>query len=355
MKKFVLPIAVAVAFGAAALLWWKVEPVDEPVASPSNGARIVFSADFATGNGCAAHNAGGCDVYAADIDWEGAVSDVRRLTSIDDAETFPTFSADGSTAYANVVRGGKKWSIEWISLADATSGTLMANAASPTPLPDGDSLVYISLPGYTISMADFLAPTTIGNMREVSAEEGFHEPHAGVTGQVVLFRLFDQGRGSNTAQVELFDPATGEVTDVTSSDGTAHCFWHGTGASVVCNNTELFRGLFTVAVAGDSAGASELLLRHPTVEQVAAVDEDFAECRGASYAYGTFCDGSRMIVTVGCGVETDGVVETTMSKLGLLDLSASTPTLVPLGKNLADAFGGPGSSSYTVDCMALPE
>lgn len=57
-----------------------------------------------------------------------------------------------------------------------------------------------------------------------------------------------------------------------------------------------------------------------------------------------------MIITVGCGVEVNGVVDTTMSKLGLVDFSTSPATLVPLGKSLAQAYGGVGSSSYTVAC-----
>ena len=40
----------------------------------------------------------------------------------------------------------------------------------------------------------------------------------------------------------------------------------------------------------------------------------------------------------------------TMSKLGLVDSSSGAPVLIPLGKNLAAAYGGAGSSSYTVAC-----
>ncbi len=360
MKKFFVPV-VALVLVAGALAWWygrndgpPVVPSESAETSSGMDARIVFAADFATGDGCATHNSGGCDLYAAEIDWEGNARDVRRVTSAKEAETFPVFSADGSTAYANVVYGGNKWNIEWASLEGAAMGTLIANAAGPAPLPNGDSLVYVTLPGYAISQANFASSSSVGSAHVVNAEEGFHEPHASVNGQVVFYRLFHQGKGSNTAQVVVFDPITGKTTSLSESDGTAHCFWNGTGTGTVCNNTGLYKGLFTIAASGPSLGESALLLRHPTVEQVAAVDPDFAECRGASYAYGTFCDESHMIVTVGCGVETDGVVDTTMSKLGLIDVSADEPTLIPLGKNLADAFGGPGSSSYTVDCMTTP-
>ncbi len=92
-------------------------------------------------------------------------------------------------------------------------------------------------------------------------------------------------------------------------------------------------------------------MKHPTVAQVAALDADFSVCKGVHYAYGTFCDATHLLVTIGCALEIDGVVDTTMSKLGLIDVSVPGSPLRVIGKGLAGAYAGTGSSSYTVDCF----
>ena len=369
MKKIILFGIFLAIIGVSVIIFWYFKSkmtveqsvsestVSVPIASEvitsdskTTGAKIVFAADFSTGTGCAAHKSGGCDIYSADIGWNGDVSNVRQLSSDRGVEAFPVFSADGSTVYANNNSKGKSI-IEWISYDGSSKGILIEDATSPAPLLDRNSLVYVALPDYQITTADFLTSTSLTNISTAGIVGEFHEPHTSVTNKVVFTQLFNEGRGSNTAQVKMFDPATNQITSLTPSDGTAHCFWNGTGTSAVCSNAELFNGLFTVDASGSPTAVSKLLIRHPTSSQIAKVDDDFAQCRGASYAYGTFCDATHMIVTVGCGVETDGVVDTTMSKLGLLDMSSTKPELIPIGKYLADAFGGPGVSSYTVDCL----
>lgn len=309
---------------------------EAPSAETTESFRIVFAADFATGEGCATHETDGCDLYYAEIDSFATVKQIIRLTTTSEPEVFPVFSTDGLMVYANQTLGKEKNKITWAALDGNDQGTFQESAVGPAPLPDG-RLLYLSIPGFKITI----------DGQTVSENTNYHEPHVSANGQVIFYRLFNAGKGSNTAQVVMYDPITKVFTELTAQDGTAHCFWNGTGTAAVCNNTSLYRGLFNVPIDGS---LSSLLIEHPTVEEVAALDGDFSSCRSVHYAYGAFCDETHMVVTVGCALETDGVVDTTFSKLGLVDFSTPLPTLHMVGNNLADAFEGMGSSSYTVDC-----
>lgn len=323
----------------------------ESVTEPAYLAQIVFGGDFATGDGCAAHKSSGCDLYSADINFAGGVANVTRLTTTGAPDVFPAFSSDGSMAYATHYRGVSSGDVIWAAVDGSGTGVLIENAIGAAPLPDGKSIVYTESLGAKIAMADFISPTEIANERAVSADGDYHEPHASsINGLVVMHRLFGAGRGSNTAQPVLFNPTTGEITDLMPSNGSAHCFWDGEGSAVYCNNAELFRGIFKTPIDGSGEGQPLSGVKAPNRQQMSQMDADFAACKGVSYAYATFCDATHLIATVGCELETDGVTDTTMSKLALLDISVAPPTVLPLGKNLADAFGGPGIASHTVAC-----
>ena len=326
------------------------DDVSTSVTEVSYPAQIVFGGDFATGDGCAAHKSGGCDLFSANINFSGEVANVTRLTTTPAPETFPAFSADGLTAYATHYRGASSGDVIWAAVDGSGTGTLIKDAIGAAPLPEGKSIVYTSIGESKISMADFISPTEVSNQRAVSVDGDYHEPHANANGLVVMDRLFGAGRGSNTAQAVYFDPATGAVKDLTASNGSAHCFWDGEGVAAYCNNAELFRGMFRIPLDGSGQGKPLTGVKAPNRQQMADLDPDFAACKGVSYAYATFCDATHLITTVGCELETNGVVDTTMSKLALLDISIDPPTILPLGKNLADAFGGPGIASHTVAC-----
>lgn len=313
-------------------------------------AQIVFGGDFATGDGCAAHKSGGCDLFSADINFAGQVANVTRLTTMGGPDTFPAFSFDGTTAYATHYRGAGRGDVIWAAVDGSATGTLIKDAIGAAPLPNGKSIAYTSVGELKISLADFVSSTAVSNERVVSTDGDYHEPHVNADGLVLMYQLFGTGRGSNTAQPVLFDSTTGEINALAPSNGSAHCFWDGEGLAVYCNNSELFRGMLKIPLDGSGEGEPITGVKAPNRQQMADLDPDFAACKGVSYAYATFCDATHLIATVGCELETDGVIDTTMSKLALLDISVTPPAVLPLGKNLEDAFDGPGISSHTVAC-----
>lgn len=313
-------------------------------------AKIVFAADFANGEGCTTHKGFGCDVYTADIGFDGSVENVLQRTSEDRIEAFPVFSTDGKTVYANRYGGKNGGDIEYVSLADGSIGILQTGALGPAVLPDGKTLVYVRASDSNVASASFVTATSLGDAKILTTDGDYHEPHASSTGAVLFEKLSGAGRGSNTAQARALISSAGKMIDLTEADGTGHCFWNASGTKAMCNNSEKYRGIFAVPFDGEAAGSGSLFLSHPTVKQISGIDSDYESCLGVSYAYGTFCDDEHMIVSIGCATDTPTGRDTLMSKLGLIDLSTSPPTVYPLGKNLADAFGGPGISSNTVSC-----
>lgn len=331
-------------------------PADRPspaIAQPSS-ATITFAADFANNNGCEAHNSRGCDIYTANIKFDGSVSDLIPQTADDVSEAFPVFSADGTMVYANVNRGKTQGSLEWIDLATSSSGTLQSFARGIAPLPDGKSVVFSALGDPNVLMlANFASPTSLTNAHQISpvGPEDYDEPHASSLGDVVFEKLSGGGRGSNTAQAGVYRSSTGTFLDLTAADGTGHCFWGFGGTSAYCNNSEKFPGTYRVPFENGVPGTPERALKIPKKDLVIAQDPEFAACPTIYIAYGAACDATHIITTLGCETsDSAGKLTLSVSKLVLLDISTPAQTMTPIGKNLADAFGGSGSSSYTVSC-----
>ncbi len=334
------------------------KPAAEPVADGTNtpsttkpkSAQIVFGADFSNNKGCDTHGNAGCDVFLADITLDGTVSTIKQLTSLDGSEVFPTFSTDAKTIYTNAWSTPKQANVEWIDVASGRSGVLQTGARGLAPLPDGKRAVYAPLAANSpLMMADLATPTTLANPVAITGPGDFNEPHASSLGDIVFYELFGAGKGSNTAQPEIYQLSTGKIFNLEQGGG-AHCFWGFGGLAAYCNNLEIYQGIqkwsFINGVVGPAVGA----VHHPKIAQAMAADADYADCKSASFAYGSFCDADHLVVTMGCGTKTTDGIATTMSKIVLLDLTQKPPTIIPLGKNLADAFGGPGGSSYTASC-----
>ena len=319
---------------------------------PSASATIVFGADFSNNEGCDGHSNVGCDLYTATMALDGTVSDVTQQTSNDTEESFPAFSADGKTVYANFNTSSTQGNIVWATLADHKNGILETEARGVAPTPDGKHIFFTMLHGSSALMSgDFSSPTTLTNVHQVSTTGKYYEPHASSNGDIAFYNLFGGGRGSNTAQGGIHRPSTGTFLTSTDANGYAHCFWGFGGTSVYCNNTEVYSGIQRISFDGGVVGTAVGAIHNPTIAAMTALDSDYAQCVTTQFAYGSFCDATHLLVTVGCGTRTSTGTDTTMSKLALLVLSSTeNPTIIPLGKNLAESFGGPGTSSYTASC-----
>ena len=323
-------------------------PVPEVVKPKS--AQIVFGADFSNDKGCNTHGNAGCDIFLADITLDGAVSTIKQLTSHDGSEVFPTFSADAKTVYTNAWSSPKQANVEWFDVASGKAGVLQTGARGLAPLLDGKRAVYAPLAANSpLYMAEFSSPTSLSNPTAITGNGDFNEPHASYLGDIIFYELFGAGKGSNSAQPKIYQVSTGKIIDINQA-GAAHCFWGYAGTTAYCNNVESFPGIQSWSFINGIVGAAVGAIHHPKPAVVSKVDADYAACKTTSFAYGAFCDADHLIVTMGCATETATGLDTTMSKLALLDLTQKPPTIIPLGKNLADAFGGPGGSSYTASC-----
>ena len=329
-----------------------ITPTPVPIVESAPAkAKIVFGADFAKGTGCSTHNSEGCDIYSAEIAMDGSVSAVKQLTTEDRVEAFPVFSADGTMMYTNRFKQAAIGDIEYVSLVDGKTGILQADALSPAPMPDGKTIGYINANGLNVMLGTFATPMSLVGAEALTTDGNYHETHASQSGNLIMSKLFGAGRGSNTAQAKAFNVTTRTMIDLTESDGTAHCFWNWDGSGAMCNNSEKYRGILVIPFDGVTAGAGKTFVTPIAVKKMIAINSDFAACLNVNYAYGTFCDENHMIVTAGCETETPTGRDTLMSQLVLIDFSTSPQTVLPLGKNLSDSFGGPGIASHTVSCM----
>ncbi|HCC83746.1 TPA: hypothetical protein DEP96_02770 [Candidatus Uhrbacteria bacterium] len=321
-----------------------------PEATKPKSAQIVFGADFSNNKGCDTHGNAGCDIFLANITLDGAVSTIKQLTSHDGSEVFPTFSADAKTVYTNAWSSPKQANVEWIDVASGKAGVLQTGARGLAPLLDGKRVVYAPLAANSpLMMAEFSSPTSLSNPTAITGNGDFNEPHASYLGDIIFYELFGAGKGSNSAQPKIYQVSTGKIIDINQA-GAAHCFWGYAGTTAYCNNVDFFPGIQSWSFVNGLVGQAVEAIRHPKPIAASKADADYAACKTTSFAYGAFCDATHLIVTMGCATETDNGLDTTMSKLALLDLTQKPPTIIPLGKNLADAFGGPGGSSYTASC-----
>lgn len=327
-----------------------------PEAVVEKKAKIVFAADFANNQGCDGHSNAGCDVYTASIDWSGEVSDVKQQTNNSSQENFPVFAVDGKTVYANADTDNKHGNIEWVTLADQKSGILVSQARGAAPLADGKQIVYVKLDGtLALMVADLATAWSIGTAQQISPTgQRYSEPHVSANGDLVFYQLAGgTDRGSNTAQGGAYLAKDKKFIELTAANGYAHCFWGFDGQTAYCNNLEQYPGISKIVINNGIAEAPVGAIHHPTVAEMTAVDSDYAQCATTQFAYGSFCDATHLLVTVGCGTKTTEGSDTTMSKLALLDLTTGTPKIVALGKNLAAAFGATGTSSYTGSCRLI--
>lgn len=332
------------------------QPLSDEISAPSTPttnaqlAQIVFGADFGNDKGCDTHGNAGCDVFLADITLDGQVTSIKQLTSHNGSEVFPVFSTDAKTIYTNAWSSPKQANIEWIDVASGQTGVLQTGARGLAPLPDGKRAVYAPLTTDSpLMMADLSTPTTLINPTAITGSGDFNEPHASSLGDIVFYQLFGGGRGSNTAQAKIYQLSTGKIIPLNQA-GAAHCFWGVAGTTAYCNNVEIFPGIQSWSFVNGLIGSAIGAIHHPTPTRATIADADYSICKTTSFAYGAFCDTDHLIVTMGCATETATGLDTTMSKLALLDLTQQPPAIIPLGKNLANAFGGPGGSSYTASC-----
>lgn len=336
------------------------ESVDTPtseidsVSSPAEGAldvssssaRIVFSADFATNGGCADHSeTDQCDLFTANVNLStGAVDSVVQRTNTTVSESYPAWNPNGTVAYASVFQSYTKKSVSVVNFASGNASTLVASATWPEVSPDGSALLYVTSDTNMLMSAPLLGGgVSVGASEQLTGTSHQEDPEYSPDGSSVVFHQIM----SDGAHGTVLDLASGKT--VQYSDRTGHCAFSGFGSYTVCDNSRgggLFKRTYTNGVLGESS----LFISDLKPEQIAVYDDVFAQCGGTSFNYPTFCgDDSHVLVSTSCNMDAAGGVA--FSRLFLIDLSGSHPIYRPIGKELAEEFGGSGMSSWTVDCL----
>lgn len=319
-------------------------PIPAEIPTASLGARIVFGADFATNGGCADHgNANACDLFSARLDLStGAVSDVTRLTSTAESESYPAWNPNGTVAYASVFQTTVRKSIVFVDTTTGKTGTLVASGTWPEISPDGSTILYNATDTDTLMLADLAdAGTSMGTPTALTGVARQEDPDYSPDGMRIVFHqiLSDGAHGM------VLDTRTGKTAEY--ADRSGHCGFSGNGDYTVCDNAK-GGGLFKRPYEGGVLGEESLLVADLSPSVLSAYDDAFASCGGTSFNYPTFCgDNTHLLTSVSCG--TGGSVS--FSRLFLLTLSGKTVIYAPIGKALAVDYGGPGKSSWTVDCL----
>lgn len=318
----------------------------EPSQIAASSAQIVFASDFASHAGCADHSESDqCDVFTANIDLStGAVDSVTQRTNTSVSESYPAWNPNGTIAYASVFQSYTKKSLSMVDFTSGAVSTLIANATWPEVSPDGSTLLYVTSDTNLLMTAPLLnGGTSIGASKQLTGTPRQEDPEYSPDGTLLTFHqiMSDGARGT------ILNLASGQT--VRYSDRTGHCAFSGFGNFTVCDNSRgggLFKRTYTSGILGESS----LFIADLKPAQLAAYDDIFAQCGGASFNYPTFCgDDSHMLVSASCNMDAAGGVA--FSRLFLIDLSGANPVYRPIGKYLAETFGGKGMSSWTVDCL----
>lgn len=314
--------------------------------------RIVTAANFASGGGCHDHDTDGCDLYTAVLDLgTGEVSAVTRVTSDARGEAFPQISRDGKTVtYTRFASSGPDDAMA-ADLATGASRVIRSSASHPFLTPDGTSVLLTALPSFALEIVSLA-----GAVGKTPLLIGAHEPHVSADGEKVSFYATEENaeRGSGTAQAKVYLRSSGTTVDVSEADGTAHCFWSFDGASLYCNNRR--EGGIVVRTVGEdgTVGAGTVGIAFPSVADLAAVDAAFGDgaCVSATVEYGSFCDATHVALSAACMVKSSAGIDQGFTRAVVADIA--TGALLPVGAEMAAAFGGSGSVSWTTACGILP-
>jgi hypothetical protein len=320
---------------------------ETPPSSTALTHTIVFAADFSTNGGCADHSdSDDCDLFTATLDLSnGSVSNITQITNTPGvSESYPVWNPNGAYAYASVFQNAKKKYIETVSITNHTASTLLTNATWPEVKPDGSSLLYVASDTNLLMTAPLLSSgTTIGSSARVTNESNQQDPDYSPNGKLIVFHQTGNGGAVGT----VYDTTSG--TSTRYADTTGHCAFAPDGITTICDKSK-GGGLFERTYSQGTLGNESEIIHDQSAATLAQYDPAFATCSGTSFNYPTFCsDNNHILVSASCSTSPTTV---SFSRLFLLDLTGAAPIYQPIGKALADTFGGAGKSSWTVDCLS---
>lgn len=305
--------------------------------------ELLFSADLATGTGCATVQDAGCDIYRATVNLAtGAAADVMRITSDTSGNGFPVWHPTGSTIYFNEYPPhAAPTNIGYANLLTDVVGTLLPFAAHPSILPNGQDFIYTKRPDYTLMRAVFFDGfMAAADSLTLGAADDRFEPSISPDGKYVVYHE----KVNDTAQAKILIIATGEILEFSAADGTGHCVFNADGTIAVCDQKR-GGGMVARSIADGVLGEPYVIIEDPAAKDIAKIDADFASCASLSANYPAFVDDDTVFVSLSCALKAGD--NQSFSKLFLVQLGGVKPTYIPVGANIAAAFGGPGEDSWS--------
>ncbi len=335
----------------------EVEEIEEVVKvelpkSKGEIATVVVSSNMESRGDCHDHYTDGCDIFSAKVDLStGEVTNVKQLTDNDFADINPVLSLDGKMVYFTQSTGSGD-SVMGISVDGGEAELLVKEANNPFPSPDGKTLYFTLKKKSLLATLDLTDATA--KVQELEKLISTHESQVSRSGIVGFYKTGGSGRGSKTAQAMMYIPSTGEIVEVSPADGTAHCFWNYDGSALYCNNAGGGSGgILSFSISEDfSVGESSVAIKFPKFTDLESVDPQFdKDCINTAVFYGSFCDENQVMLTAGCYTKNmvDGEREQEFTQTMILDIDSGE--YLPLGKNIVEAYGVPGGTTWEGSCV----
>ena len=325
--------------------------VSDADAAGARRAKLVFAGDLDNDEGCADHGAEDhCNLFRATIDLDtGAISDVAQLTDTTQSESYPAWNPSGAEVYFTILKSPTDKDVGAVDVGTGATSTVLTHAAWPTVSPRGDFALYVTTAkGIIMKVPLVNGSPAWGSGTPLTGSEGQQDPSVSPLGTAVVFHDTSSGTATGT----VYDLGTGQTATYTERSG--HCTFGGASDLTLCDNVSA-GGLLRSDYANGALGPVSLYVPDATPAALSAVDAAFAQCGGASFNYPTFCgDDQHLLVSTSCSVNQGGGPTVIFSRLFLIDLTGrngATPRYLPIGKAIAEAFAGPGKSTWTVDCL----
>lgn len=348
--RFLFSVCIFVLFGGVGC----IEPVlpDEPALLEESApppkelaiTRIIFAANLANGKNCNDRNASNaCDLYEATLDLEtGEVANVRQVTNTEQSESHPAWNPNGNIAYFTVFNTPRSKDIGFVDVSTGKTNLLQTNAAWATVHPAGDVFLYVSeTTDMLMEAALSREGTSLKNATPLTGIANQQDPDFSSDGRYIVFHE----TGGEMTHGTVYDRETEQSTSYDTRSG--HCTFGENGLITLCDNAQ-GGGIFSRMFANGKLGASELFLADLRPNDIAKYDPVMEDCNGTSFNYPTFCgDDEHLLVSASCN-QGGAVI---YSRLFLIDFSLEVPRYLPIGKHIAEAFDGPGNSTWTVDCI----
>ncbi len=306
--------------------------------------RIMFGADFDSNGSCRDHGTNDqCDLYTATLKLsDGTVTDVKRATNTSVSESYPAWNPNLSVAYFTIFKDVRTKDLGYVDLRTGNTGVLISGASWAAVSPDGSTLLYADSNKMLTTASLSGGGLVVGTGAALTGVKEQEDPDYSTDGRYIVFHEITSTVG---AVGQVYDTQTKKTASWGQESG--HCGFGINSLITLCDNST-GGGIQSRLYHEGTFGDASLFLADLKASAISVYDSTFAPCQGVSFNYPTFCgDDQHLLVSTSCNQNG----EVTFSRLFLIELTGSTPIYRPIGKTLAETYGGTGKSSWTVACL----